>query len=47
MNYKNNRNIIHHFQVYQLLHGEQYYETFIQSKVYVKLLDEFGFTNNI
>ena len=29
-----------------MLHGEQYYEAFIQSKVYVKLLDELGFTND-
>ena len=30
-------------QVYQLLHGEQYYEAFVQSKVYLKVLDDLGF----
>ena len=29
-----------------MLHSEQYYEAFIQSKVYTKLLDELGFTND-
>lgn len=33
-------------RVYQILHGEQYYEAFIQSKVYAKLLEELGFTSD-
>ncbi|XP_069111090.1 sorting nexin-13-like isoform X1 [Argopecten irradians] len=29
-------------KVYQILHGEQYYESFLQSNVYMKLLQELG-----
>lgn len=32
-------------RVYQMLHGEQYYEAFIKSTAYVKLLDELGFND--
>ncbi|XP_060579066.1 sorting nexin-13-like isoform X2 [Ruditapes philippinarum] len=33
-------------RVYQLLHEKEYYETFIQSPVYLKLLEELGFSND-
>lgn len=29
-------------QVYQILHSEQYYEAFLQSSVYLKMLQEMG-----
>ncbi|XP_052248874.1 sorting nexin-13-like [Dreissena polymorpha] len=32
-------------RVYQMLHGEQYYEAFIQSAAYVKVLDDLGFNS--
>ncbi|KAK3588903.1 hypothetical protein CHS0354_007052 [Potamilus streckersoni] len=34
-------------RVYQIMHGEQYYEKFIQSKAYAKLLEDLGFSNNL
>ena len=31
-----------YLQVYQILHLEQYYERFLQSNVYLKLMEELG-----